>query len=174
MTPSTPFNRWSLNGEPDPHGDLYGDSYDDTNGISNYEVSERLAGYGCNIRILTLAKERLRYLSRTLLTLVDDCTPYNEKRAQLLHGDLTDDELANAFFIYETPEYRQAGSDRIKWLSECIETWLSDEMGNRVLKLLQCTPSTFSCSEDTFTTPITPVPKHYTKSKRGKFKKRNK
>lgn len=42
---------------------------------------------------------------------------YDSERAALAHGDLTDDELANAVFMDSSLSMVTAAKDRIRWLS---------------------------------------------------------
>lgn len=130
MTDSTPFAHWRGLGGEDPHGDLY----------NGEEARKRLAAADipCDvladmlvnncirqtfngIGILTAAKERLRWLSRELYRITKDHQGVNTRRAQTRKGHLTDDELANAFFMSEAPEDLKAGRHRIIWLLKEIE-----------------------------------------------------
>jgi len=173
MHNSTPFSRWSEQGLPDPHGDLYGESYD-TSVISDYELIERLASGNVNIMILTLAKERLRNLSRKVYNLYPNHTLINEDRFNLPCGEQTDDELANSFYIYETSEFLHAGAERMRWLC--------DLLGNGTKRLIEANALEhfyIKLRGEFDTTTYIPLvtenkPVHYNKNTRGKFKKRNK
>ena len=114
----TPFAAWREKGEKDPHGDLYSGSKGDIACGHRADVLI-LAELSCDIVSLTVGKERIRWLSRRLYALAEDHTSYNEQRATLVHGELTDDELANAFYLCEHP-YIEAAKDRILWLSEAV------------------------------------------------------
>lgn len=108
---STPFHRW----DTDPHGTYYdGDRL--TPRYSDRWVAGALIGRPM-IGTLTIAKERLRWLSRAVLKVITDETPYNETRATMLRGDLTDDQLSNCFYLTEHPDDLKAGAQRILWLS---------------------------------------------------------
>ncbi len=113
---STPFNLWSVEGKPDPHGDFYkygaertAPQYGDTH------VARELVSHP-GIMALTIAKERLRWLSRQVLHLTKREGYLNVERAQLPMGDLTDDQLANHFYMTETAEACMAGKQRMLWL----------------------------------------------------------
>ena len=117
-TSSTPFNAWSLNGEPDPHGDYYiGGRLAIMHGkMPDHVISVALEmpNLGHSVggsMFLTAAKERLRWLSRMV-------ERYNEIRASMPLGELTDDQLANQFFLTENTDDMTAGAARIKWLSK--------------------------------------------------------
>lgn len=114
----TPFATWRENGEPDPHGAHYSGSKDTiaAPAVSDVTVVSRLC---CDIMWPTIAKERIRWLSRRLYVLAEDHAAYNEQRATPVHGELTDDQVANAFFLHERP-FLQAAKDRITWLSEAV------------------------------------------------------
>ena len=114
----TPFATWRENGEPDPHGAHYSGSKGAIAGghISDVKI---VLSLNCGIASLTMAKERIRWLSRRLYELAPDPTAYNEQRATRVHGELTDDQVANAFFLHERP-FLQAAKDRITWLSEAV------------------------------------------------------
>lgn len=117
-TKSTPFAEWLEKGDKQP----YGGDYENEAPASQYP-SEVIAmslvstSLGISqIMWLTMGKERLRWLSRKLYRLVTNHADYNEKRAAMPNGDMTDDELANAFFMSESRQDLQAGHDRIMWL----------------------------------------------------------
>lgn len=120
---STPFAKWLEDGEEQP----YGGDYENEAPAEKYP-SEVIAmalvntGLGFSkIMWLTMGKERLRWLSRKLYRLAVEHEDYNKKRATMLNGEMTDDELANAFFLSETKEDLQAGHDRIMWLAKEIK-----------------------------------------------------
>ena len=123
---STPFARWRENGEPDPHGEYYHDDIAST-ACGHYpsEVIALALVYGDHnhtlIFWLTAGKERLRWLSRKLYKETSDHTNINQQRARLLLGNLTDDELANQFYMTESEEDLQAGRERIMWLVDEIK-----------------------------------------------------
>lgn len=173
MNNSTPFSRWSEQGLPDPHGDYYGIGYDCSN-ISDYELIERLGSGFPNIMILTLAKERLRYLSRKVYDLYSDHKDINTQRFNLPLGEQTDDELANSFYLYETFELCHAGSERMRWLCELIVSKTKLMIEERALLSL-AVHKTFMSSyvevECSLLTQDNPV--HYKTSSRSKFKKRS-
>ncbi len=56
---------------------------------------------------------------------------FDKERAQLTHGHMTDDEFANAFFMYDHRKglqsmlWLQSAKDRIRWLSRALERSLS-------------------------------------------------
>lgn len=129
QTNSTPFNEWSLNGEPDPHGDSYsGSRMKTTHGKMPdliMATSLEMPGLGGSIggfTFLTGAKERLRWLSRMVKAAAEkegaSIERYNEVRALMPLGELTDDQLANRFYLTEDVEDMKAGAERIKWLSK--------------------------------------------------------
>mgnify|MGYP001587859365 CR=1 FL=1 len=121
MTQSTPFAKWRENNEEDPHGEYY---ECDRAMVSMphlpcdllAEMLIRLPSDYSSIAILTTGKERLRWLSRKLYKSTSDHKVINEKRAQTLQGELTDDELANKFYLSESLEDLKAGRARILWL----------------------------------------------------------
>lgn len=127
MANSTPFAKWRENNEPDPHGDYYSQALDKV-AYSNYshELIAQALTTGVSemffITWLTAGKERLRWLSRKLYSLADDHKEINEYRATLSLGHLTDDELANQFFLSESIEDLKAGRDRILWLNDRIKS----------------------------------------------------
>lgn len=116
-TPTTPFARWRELGEPDP----FGSQYQRGRELAYGHISDAALAGGLNtgIGMLTAGKERIRWLSRRLYSLSEDPDVYGPRRAELRSGELTDDELANAFFLHETP-YLEAARERIRWLSEEI------------------------------------------------------
>ena len=172
MNNSTPFSRWSEQGLPDPHGELYGESYD-TSIISAYELIERLSSGNVNIMVLTLAKERLRSLSRKVYNLYPCHTIINEERFNLTCGDQTDDELANSFYIYETYELLQAGAERMRWLCD-----LFVKEDKRFIETITLADFYIEIRDNFDNTCVLPTcdikPVHYNKNTRSKFKKRNK
>ena len=118
---STPFAKWIEDGDNDPHGNYY--SQDVTNiacgHYPHYVVSFGILHGGeghSNIFWLTAGKERLRWLSRKLHSLTSDHIKINQRRASLLNGGMTDDQLANQFFLTEAKEDLQAGHMRMAWL----------------------------------------------------------
>ena len=118
---STPFSQWSQKGEADPHGLHYqGDdakiAMKDKPCRVVAELFPAMVGTLMGIAWLTTAKERLRWLSRKLYRLSDEHVGLNERRAQTPRGELTDDELANAFFMSESKDDMAAGKARILWL----------------------------------------------------------
>lgn len=123
---STPFAKWRENGEPDPHQDRFTQSLEV---ITFGEMPHNVIAVGLIsgsshhtfIMWLTAGKERLRWLSRKLYSLVDDHTKINQERATLSRGELTDDELANEFFLTEKQEDLEAGYERIVWLDKQIK-----------------------------------------------------
>lgn len=127
MAGSTPFAKWREEGQPDPHGDLYeGDdvrlAYADIPSDVLAEMLPRLISPSMTtIGVLTAGKERLRWLSRKLYRLADDHEEINARRAETLLGHYTDDEMANAFYLSESPEDLRAGRHRILWLLKELE-----------------------------------------------------
>jgi hypothetical protein len=118
---STPSSRWFEEGKPDPHNDQYSKDITDTAGghYPHNDVLESLIQ--CSIVSQTVGKERLRWLSRRLVTLTPDkvlLESYNVHRATLLFGEHTDDELANAYYLDNTRKYYPAMKQRMKWLIE--------------------------------------------------------
>lgn len=120
MTVSTPFAKWRELGEQDPHGERYNQGVEviaSPQHCSELVAISLITGRGLMFIVwLTAGKERLRWLSRKLYKMTNDHQRVNEHRAKLTRGDLTDDELANAFFLSESNEDLQAGHDRIMWL----------------------------------------------------------
>ncbi|MDP2565780.1 hypothetical protein [Pseudoalteromonas marina] len=120
---STPFDNRRETNEEDEFSD-----YLETNCISFKEfpsnvLSEALTsniGTISHFMIITAAKERLRWLSRKLYSLIDDDTEINKERALLDCGELTDDQLANHFFMTEEMVDLKAGAQRINWLFKKI------------------------------------------------------
>jgi hypothetical protein len=126
MTSSTTFAKWRDNNEHDPHGDHYDQGVERlAYGHHSNEVIAQALVTGVSamffITWLTAGKERLRWLSRKLHSLTDDHKGINEYRATLLLGHLTDDELANTFYLSESTEDLKAGRERILWLSDRIK-----------------------------------------------------
>ena len=121
---STPFAHWLENGEEQP----YGGDYESTSHIDLNEYREVVgmlrvidfAGFQ-KVAWLTKGKELLRRLSRKLYRMVDDVDSYSKHRASMANGEMTDDELANAFYLSETRKDCEAGADRIVWLYGEIE-----------------------------------------------------
>ncbi len=127
MADSTPFAKWRENNEPDPHNDYYHQNIERI--ACGHMPSQVIAmalthgGQGHTLIFwLTAAKEHLRWLSRKLYKLTNDHKEINEYRAVLSLGHLTDDELANAFFLSESREDLKAGRDRILWLIDRIKS----------------------------------------------------
>ena len=125
MTQSTPFAKWQENNEPDPYGELY--TQDDKKIAYGHYPSEVIAQALIHnvsglifISWLTAGKEHLRWLSRKLYRLTNDHKAINENRALTSLGHLTDDELANTFYLSENIEDLKAGRDRILWLLDRI------------------------------------------------------
>lgn len=52
---------------------------------------------------------------------------YDCERARLCHGDLTDDQIANAVYLHPTIGYLTAAKERIRWLSRALEAAKKDE-----------------------------------------------
>ena len=128
MTQSTPFAKWRENNEEDPHGTYYNGDKSKV-GYSNIpceilaDMLIRLPASYTSIAILTAGKERLRWLSRKLYKLTNEHQEINEMRAKTLLGDLTDDELANKFYLSEELEDLKAGRKRILWLTQLINNY---------------------------------------------------
>jgi hypothetical protein len=119
---TTPFAAWRERGEEDPHGELYDDST--TMKLCNGHMNHQTVAYALltpNIVYLTAGKERLRWLSRQAYKLCGDHDEMNERRYRMLRGDLTDDELANQFYLSEERTDLIAGKQRIEWLTALIE-----------------------------------------------------
>lgn len=127
MTESTPFAKWREEGQPDPHGELYeGDGVrlacpDIPSDILADMLGRVISPSMTNIAILTAGKERLRWLSRKLYRLAGNHEEINTRRAATLKGHYTDDEMANAFYLSESPEDLRAGRHRILWLLKELE-----------------------------------------------------
>lgn len=126
LAPSTPFAKWRENGEPDPHGTHY--SGESTSlcmaNVSSEMLAEDLVTVNKGllfIGVLTAGKERLRWLSRKLYRLADDHDAINAHRATMPKGQYSDDEMANAFYLTESPEDLRAGAARIVWLVRMIK-----------------------------------------------------
>ncbi|TMO87643.1 hypothetical protein CWC12_10200 [Pseudoalteromonas ruthenica] len=127
----TPFNRWQQAGLEQPYGGDYSKSRDTLAGghWRDKELAEllkqTLSSELMSIGVYTAAKERLRWLSQAVLRKYEGSHELINKvchiRATLPSGELTDDELANEFFLHETAELRLAGSMRINFLSELLE-----------------------------------------------------
>ncbi len=120
---TTPFNNWREANEEDKFSD-----YLETDCISLKELPSNLlskaltsnSGTTGHFIIQIAAKERLRWLSRKLYSLIDDDTEINKERALLDCGHLTDDQLANHFFMTEEMVDLKAGAQRIDWLLKKI------------------------------------------------------
>lgn len=127
MSNATPFAKWREEGQPDPHGNHYeGDdarvACPDIPSDLLADMLPRLIGPSItSIGVLTAGKERLRWLSRKLYRLADNHEEINARRAETLLGHYTDDEMANAFYLSESPEDLRAGRHRILWLLKEIE-----------------------------------------------------
>lgn len=125
-TTGTPFAVWLENGEEQP----YGGDYENEAPAPQYPhavIAMSLVHTGLGISSimwLTMGKERLRWLSRRLYRLATEHEPYNIVRATMLNGSMTDDELANAFYLSESREDMDAGHDRIMWLDKEINKLL--------------------------------------------------
>lgn len=123
---STPFSRWREGGRPDPFGNRFNNGYEKlTHGNLNHErIAKALIYFRSDFMFigwLTAGKERLRWLSRSLYKLANEHDAINQERATLPKGHLSDDELANLFFMTEDKDDLQAGHDRIMWLVEKIK-----------------------------------------------------
>jgi hypothetical protein len=124
---STPFAKWREKQEPDPHGSYY---EQDIKRIACGDMPSQViaialthGGQGHSLIFwLTAAKEHLRWLSRKLYRISNNHKDINEYRASLPLGHLTDDELANKFFLSESKEDLKAGRDRILWLIDRINS----------------------------------------------------
>lgn len=126
LTLSTPFSLWSRDGLDDPHGEYYqGDikkiAMGDKSSTLVATLLPVLAKEIVGIMWLTSAKEHLRWLSRKLYKLSSDHDGVNQRRAQEPNGHMSDDELANAFFISESNVDLEAGKARILWLMKEIK-----------------------------------------------------
>ena len=135
MEKSTHFANWIKDGSPDPHGDFYSG---DKSSIAMGDIPSALIARALTISqghdysfitLLTAGKEHLRWLSRRLYALTENHEEINIQRANLSAGDLTDDQLANAFYLSESVDDLKAGRDRIIWLENEIAKIesLSDE-----------------------------------------------
>ena len=123
----TVFANWRIKGEKDPHDDYYnGDvkslCMGDTPCVVIYSMLEVAYKSPLSIGVLTAGKERLRWLSRKLYKLTGEDDEVNIRRSRLPMGSLTDDVMANYFYLEETIDSLKAGSERIKWLLEEIES----------------------------------------------------
>lgn len=124
---STPFAKWRENNDEDPHSDSYDQdvkflAYGD---FSHEVVAQSLISDPSKILFFTwvmAGKDRLRWLSRKLYSLNKNHQEINRSRATLLLGHLTDDELANKFFLTESMEDLKAGRERILWLNDRIQS----------------------------------------------------
>lgn len=125
---------WRVSGDCDPFDNRFtgdrleissGDMDDSvvTNGLATAHLSL------VSIIYLTSAKERIRWLSRRIF--LSDDTAWIEQleieRAALPMGDVTDDVLANAVFMYGDDrdstlarKHLDAGVARLKWLSSAL------------------------------------------------------
>lgn len=135
MEKSTHFANWCKDGLPDPHGEFYNG---DKSAIAMGDIPSSAIARALTIRqghdysfiaLLTAGKEHLRWLSRKLYALAKNHEEINIQRAKLRAGDLTDDQLANAFYLSESADDLKAGQDRIVWLENEIAKIesLSDE-----------------------------------------------
>jgi hypothetical protein len=126
MNKSTPFSEWSRDGLPDPHNEYYqGEKANiamgDKPSMAVATMLPVMAGTLMGIVWLTAAKEHLRWLSRKLYRLSDDHDAINQRRAQMPNGDMTDDVLANEFYLSEDAVDLEAGKERILWLLKEIK-----------------------------------------------------
>lgn len=120
----TPFATWMENDEPDPFDGYYdSDTYKSKGDQTSDEVARNLLTMGGFTKIcsLTMARERLRWLSRRLFILSNNDKKINEERYSMAHGELTDYMLANAFYVQETKDLIEAGYERILWLDSKIK-----------------------------------------------------
>lgn len=123
---STPFSQWQEEGKDDPHGEHYSQDINTIlcGDIPSVAIADSLLTFTTSmsrIAALSAGKERLRWLSRKLYSLTDNHNSINEERAMLLCGDMTDDALANAFFLSEEKADLEAGRERIIWLHGKIQ-----------------------------------------------------
>ena len=125
----TPFNLWSTNGEPDPFGSRYDCEAAELPqaNLSDVMLAMLMPSLADvqSLRkevFLDAAKNRLRWLSRKLKAVLAQrgmsLIPLCLQRAEMPFGELTDDQLANEFYLKESHDLLQAGADRIKWLSD--------------------------------------------------------
>ena len=127
---STPFSQWFEKNEPDPFGDEYRVGLERTakGHVGHIALANSLS---VDIGSKTAAKDRIRWLSRRLMALLEEqgigLEKYNQARATLTDGQLTDDELANAFFLSNYFEFKDGAVARIRWLSNKI-----DELENKL------------------------------------------
>lgn len=118
---STTFAKWRDEGKVDPHGELYsGDLANIAKGhVSHIEILNKC---GIDIVSLTVVKERIRWLNRRLFQLAsnEQRVELCKERAALPHGDYTDDELGNAFYLEELP-FLYSVTKRLAWLIKNVE-----------------------------------------------------
>ena len=122
----TAFADWRVKGESDPHDDHYNCDVNslcmgDTPCVVIYSMLEVAYASPLSVGILTAGKERLRWLSRKLHKLTGEDDQVNIRRSELPMGNLTDDVMANYFYLEETKDSLKAGSERIKWLLKEID-----------------------------------------------------
>lgn len=125
---------WRVIGDPDPFdGRFSGDRLETSSGDMDDSVIKNGLHTAhrslLSIGYLTSAKERIRWLSRRIF-LSDDAAWIEQleiERAQLPMGDVTDDVMANAVFMYGDDrdlalarKHVQAGCARIEWLSKVL------------------------------------------------------
>jgi hypothetical protein len=132
MTKNTPFAKWRDDGETDPHGEHYSKGVES---LAHGNYPSEFIAHALTVNVsdiffitwLTAGKERLRWLSRKLYNQAHNHKEINEHRACLLLGHLTDDELANEFYLSESIEDLKAGRERILWLNERINSLSSSQ-----------------------------------------------
>lgn len=123
----TAFSNWRENGGKDPFQD-----YLEKGNITCKDINSKLLSQillllsDSNANpiskgvMLAAGKERLRWLSRKLYSISHNHEEICSERATLKLGNLTDDQLANKFFMTEESFDILAGSERIEWLYEKI------------------------------------------------------
>jgi hypothetical protein len=132
----TPCSRWKAEGQPDPHGEEFngdratiamGQVSDDAlvDALMRCDHKTSLKSMG----LLTAGKERIRWLSRAVERAVseEESERLTFERAALAMGELTDDVLANAIYMYdhrsgeESAKFINAAVERIRWLSNTLD-----------------------------------------------------
>jgi len=131
---TTPFSKWSEAGEADPHGEFYQGEITGIcmGNLPSEEIARKLTStveqFSFSfIGTLTAGKERLRWLSRKVYNTTQDKGEMNKQRALMPLSELTDDELANRFFITEDAKDLLAGGERILWLSNLLDVRIEGE-----------------------------------------------
>ncbi len=136
----TPAAVWRERGEKDPFGEQFASGIDriSMSHLSHIDVATMLLQSHKDIHINTIAKERIRWLSRKVVSIIGDADETQYERASLTLGEYTDDALANAVFTetngnadHPWEDYRNAAAHRIEWLTQIIETYQNENKDMR-------------------------------------------